>query len=242
MYEMSQRHPVWVAENRVKPCNSAWTRRWYTEFLKVWYRTLHILYPSCSVKQQTNLLLFGPHALWIQVVVWVEVGPAHPVILQCDDGAISHVRRHSGVLQPVALQCCLVQRAEEPVARPGVLQQPEHTFMNICRGSEKREVRITGEMNRRRYPIALKFITESIATLPPFGPIQRKKWFDQMSSQWESRKNRLAFISSEKSSFTSQHLKSPVHVVPLLDSCNTTWRAASRASRTLTNLLTKISS
>jgi hypothetical protein len=22
MYEMSQRHPVWVAENRVKPCNS----------------------------------------------------------------------------------------------------------------------------------------------------------------------------------------------------------------------------
>jgi hypothetical protein len=23
MYEMSQRHPVWVAENHVKPCNSA---------------------------------------------------------------------------------------------------------------------------------------------------------------------------------------------------------------------------
>ncbi len=22
MYEMSQQHPVWVAENRVKPCNS----------------------------------------------------------------------------------------------------------------------------------------------------------------------------------------------------------------------------
>jgi hypothetical protein len=22
MYEMSQRHPVWVAENHVKPCNS----------------------------------------------------------------------------------------------------------------------------------------------------------------------------------------------------------------------------
>jgi hypothetical protein len=25
MYEMSQRYPVWVAENHVKPCNSAWT-------------------------------------------------------------------------------------------------------------------------------------------------------------------------------------------------------------------------
>jgi hypothetical protein len=24
MYEMSQRHPVWVAENRVKPCNSVY--------------------------------------------------------------------------------------------------------------------------------------------------------------------------------------------------------------------------
>ncbi len=23
MYEMSQRHPVWVAENHVNPCNSA---------------------------------------------------------------------------------------------------------------------------------------------------------------------------------------------------------------------------
>jgi hypothetical protein len=25
MYEMSQRHPVWVAENHVNPCNSAGT-------------------------------------------------------------------------------------------------------------------------------------------------------------------------------------------------------------------------
>ncbi len=24
MYEMSQRHPVWVAENHVNPCNSVW--------------------------------------------------------------------------------------------------------------------------------------------------------------------------------------------------------------------------
>jgi hypothetical protein len=27
MYEMSQRHPVWVAENHVKPCNSALVQR-----------------------------------------------------------------------------------------------------------------------------------------------------------------------------------------------------------------------
>jgi hypothetical protein len=27
MYEMSQRHPVWVAENHVKPCNSVSTPR-----------------------------------------------------------------------------------------------------------------------------------------------------------------------------------------------------------------------
>jgi hypothetical protein len=26
LYETSQRHPVWVAENRVKPCNSAYTK------------------------------------------------------------------------------------------------------------------------------------------------------------------------------------------------------------------------
>jgi hypothetical protein len=27
MYEMSQRHPVWVAENHVKPCNSVYIGR-----------------------------------------------------------------------------------------------------------------------------------------------------------------------------------------------------------------------
>ncbi len=35
---------------------------------------------------------------------------------------------------------------------------------------------------------------ESIATLPPFGPIEGHKWFDQISSQWESQKNRFALI------------------------------------------------
>ncbi len=36
--------------------------------------------------------------------------------------------------------------------------------------------------------------TESIATLPPFSPIEGQKWFDRISSQWESRKNRFALI------------------------------------------------
>jgi hypothetical protein len=43
-----------------------------------------------------------------------------------------------------------------------------------------------------------------LATLPPFGPIEgQKKWFDQISSQWESQKNRtgLQWSISAKSSF-----------------------------------------
>ncbi len=50
--------------------------------------------------------------------------------------------------------------------------------------------------------------------LPPFGPIEGYKWFFQIFSQWESHKNRFAFISFGKSSFTSRHLRSPVPVVP----------------------------
>ncbi len=37
--------------------------------------------------------------------------------------------------------------------------------------------------------------------LPPFGPIEGLKWLDQISSQWESQKNRFAFISFGKSQF-----------------------------------------
>ncbi len=33
---------------------------------------------------------------------------------------------------------------------------------------------------------------ESVATLAPFGPIEGQKWFDRISSQWESQKNRFA--------------------------------------------------
>ncbi len=33
MYEMSQRHPVWVAENHVSPCNSVTMNYLYAEFI-----------------------------------------------------------------------------------------------------------------------------------------------------------------------------------------------------------------
>ncbi len=42
---------------------------------------------------------------------------------------------------------------------------------------------------------------ESIATLPPFGPIEGHKWFFQISSQLKSQKNRFAFISFVKIQF-----------------------------------------
>jgi hypothetical protein len=40
----------------------------------------------------------------------------------------------------------------------------------------------------------LKLPSESVATLPPFGPIEGQKWFDRISGQWESQKNRFALI------------------------------------------------
>ncbi len=43
--------------------------------------------------------------------------------------------------------------------------------------------------------------TESVATLPPFGPIEGQKWFDQISSQWESQKNRFALTYFGKIQF-----------------------------------------
>ncbi len=42
---------------------------------------------------------------------------------------------------------------------------------------------------------------ESIATLPPFGPIEGHKWFFQISCQWESQKNRFEFFSFGKIQF-----------------------------------------
>jgi len=42
---------------------------------------------------------------------------------------------------------------------------------------------------------------ESVATLPPFSPIEVEKWFDQISSQWESQKNRFALTYFGKIQF-----------------------------------------
>jgi hypothetical protein len=42
---------------------------------------------------------------------------------------------------------------------------------------------------------------ESVATLPPFSPIEGQKWFDQISSQRESQKNRFALTYFGKIQF-----------------------------------------
>ncbi len=42
---------------------------------------------------------------------------------------------------------------------------------------------------------------ESVATLPPFSSIEGQKWFDQISSQWESQKNRFALTYFGKIQF-----------------------------------------
>ncbi len=57
------------------------------------------------------------------------------------------------------------------------------------------------------YAIWRSIYPESVATLPPFSPIEGQKWFDQISSQWESQKNRFALIYFGKIQFLS-----PVHV------------------------------
>ncbi len=54
---------------------------------------------------------------------------------------------------------------------------------------------------------------ESVATLPPFSPIEGQKWFDQISSQWESQKNPVCIdLFRQNPVFTSLHLKFPIHV------------------------------
>ncbi len=43
--------------------------------------------------------------------------------------------------------------------------------------------------------------SESVATLPPFVPIEGQKWFFQISIQWESQKKRFVFIFFGKIQF-----------------------------------------
>ena len=61
------------------------------------------------------------HPLGEQVVVGVEVAPAHPGVLQGHHGPVGQLARHAGVVQEVALQSRLEQRAEVAVAiAPGI--------------------------------------------------------------------------------------------------------------------------
>jgi hypothetical protein len=61
MYEMSQRHPVWVAENHVKPCNSVRSmRRLQVGALVVsisWVKIKLILLMQFLCKISFNILL-----------------------------------------------------------------------------------------------------------------------------------------------------------------------------------------
>ncbi len=51
---------------------------------------------------------------------------------------------------------------------------------------------------------------ESIATLTPFGPIGGHRLVFQISSQWESQKNRFSvYLFRQNPVFTSIHLRSP---------------------------------
>ncbi len=54
---------------------------------------------------------------------------------------------------------------------------------------------------------------ESIATLPPFGPIDWQKWFFKISSQWESQKIQFALISFGKIHFSRFSENTKFHII-----------------------------
>jgi hypothetical protein len=64
------------------------------------------------------------------------------------------------------------------------------------------------------FSIMMECTPESEATLPPFGPIEGQKWFDQISSQLRVPVEPVCIdLFRQNLVFTSLHLKSPVHVV-----------------------------
>jgi hypothetical protein len=67
-----------------------------------------------------------------------------------------------------------------------------------------------------KYSLETSLSAESIAMLPPFNPMEGYKWFSQIPANESLRKTGLHLFLSAKSSFTSLHLRSPVHVVPPL--------------------------
>jgi hypothetical protein len=58
---------------------------------------------------------------------------------------------------------------------------------------------------------------ESIAMLPPFGPIEGQKWFDQIQPMRVPEKPVCIYLFRQNPVFTSLHLQYPVHVVPSLN-------------------------
>ncbi len=57
---------------------------------------------------------------------------------------------------------------------------------------------------------------ESVATLHPFSPIEGQKWFDQISSQWESQKNRFALTYFGKIQF----LRPCIWILPFMSTAS----------------------
>ncbi len=53
----------------------------------------------------------------------------------------------------------------------------------------------------RFHEFGLRNPTPPESKLPPFGPIEGQKWFDQISSHWEYQKNLFAFIAFGKIQF-----------------------------------------
>ncbi len=66
-------------------------------------------------------------------------------------------------------------------------------FVNVCWNSFCTHHRVWDVIFSFKKSKSLS-TTESVAKLPPFGPIEGQKWFDQISSQWESQKIRFALI------------------------------------------------
>ncbi len=87
----------------------------------------------------------------------------------------------------------------QPLSRKRVCPPPQTKGW----GAHSPAAKGVGESQFRRLEKKLSTLPTlwSIATSPPFGSIEGQKWFDQISSQWESQKNLFAFISFGKVQF-----------------------------------------
>ena len=69
-----------------------------------------------------HLLLFGAHALWVEMEVRVKICPSCPVVLQANHCSIRHFSGHGGVVQAIALQSCLEEGGKESIAGAGLAE------------------------------------------------------------------------------------------------------------------------